>query len=250
MTAEHATERALRVLLQDDINVLPDRVLDAIVAELPLRRQHRRWWSRPGAQARAAIAIAAVAIAVTAGVGFALRPGGVAAPIPTQSPTPTASPTPTPSPTVRPGYGTEPPGFPTPAPFGAATPLPDPSGDPLPADLVGREYNSNPLETQGPQALVLTLRGPDDPHCVALYHGSRSTCFTIIWRPGYPKHVGDPGARGSARIVDGNLVLGFDVVIFDKSCEGTTSTYAISADRSTLTAVDVPPCSFRGFTAH
>jgi len=39
-------------------------------------------------------------------------------------------------------------------------------------------------------------------------------------------------------------------VLFDKACEGTTSTYAISADRSTLTAVDAPPCSFRGFTAH
>ena len=189
-----------------------------------------------------------------AGIGFVLRPGGVAAPPASHSPSPTATPsatpTPSPSPTVRPGYGTEPSGFPTPAPFGAATALPDPSGAPLPADLVGREYNANPLETQGPQALVLTLRGPDDPHCVALYHGSRSTCFTILWRPGYPKHVGDPGARGSARIVDGKLVLGFDVVIFDKPCEGTTSTYAISEDRSTLTAVDVPACSFQGFIAH
>jgi len=252
MTTDMATERALRALLDDDVTVLPDRVLDAIVAELPLRRQRRRWWSRPGAQARAAIAIAAVAIAVTAGIGFVLRPGGVSSPAVSPTPSPTASPSPAPtsSPTVRPGYGTEPPNFPTPAPFGAPTPLPDPSGAPLPADLVGREYNSNPLETQGPQALVLTLRGADDPHCVALYHGSRSTCFTILWRPNYPKHVGDPGARGSARIVDGNLVLGFDVVLFDKACEGTTSTYAISADRSTLTAVDAPPCSFRGFTAH
>ena len=115
--------------------------------------------------------------------------------------------------------------------------------------MIGRQYNVDPPDTLRTQAMVLTLRASDDPHCAALYDG-RSTCFTILWRPGYPKHVGDPGARGSARIVDGNLVLGFDVVPFDKACEGTTSTYAISADRSTLDAVDAPPCSFRGFTAH
>src|SRR4029077_10286818 len=99
------------------------------------------------------------------------------------------------------------------------------------------------------QALVLTLRGADDPHCVALYGGPRSTCFTILWRPGYPKHFSDPGVRGSARIVDDKLVLGFDLVPFDQPCEGTSSTYAISGDRSTLTGIDWPACSFSGFTA-
>ena len=56
-------------------------------------------------------------------------------------------------------------------------------------DLVGREYNSHPLQT------------------------------------GYPKHFSDPGVRGSARIVDDKLVLGFDLVPFDQPCEGTSSTY-------------------------
>lgn len=117
-------------------------------------------------------------------------------------------------------------------------------------DLVGREYNSHPLQTQDLQALVLTLRGADDPHFVALYGGPRSTCFTILWRPGYPKHFTDPGVRGSARIVDDKLVLGFDLVPFDQPCEGTSSTYAISGDRSTLTGIDWPACSFQSFTAH
>ena len=110
-------------------------------------------------------------------------------------------------------------------------------------------YNVHPFEVDGDQALVLTLRGPDDPHCTAMYGGT-STCFTILWTPNYPKHVQDPAVRGAARIVDGNLALEFSVVPYDPVCEGTTSTYVISDDRWTLEGVDVPPCSFRGFVRH
>ena len=254
MTAETATERALRALLEDDVTVLPDRVLDAIVAELPLRRQRRRWWSRPGAPARAAIAVVAVAIAVTVGIGLVFRQGGVAAPAATPTPTPTPSPTatpiPTPSPTPppSPGYGSAPPDWPTPAPVSPPSPLPDPAGSPLPANLAGREYNVDPPSTQGDQAEVLTLRAADDPHCIALYAG-RSTCYTILWTPNYPKQVQDPAARGSARIVDGNLVLAFDLVPNDPSCEGTSATFKVSADLSTLDTV-TPGCGYQRFTAH
>ena len=250
MTSDTATERALRALLEDDVTVLPDRVLDAIVAELPLRRQRRSWLlPRPRGLVGA---VAAVALIVAVVVGFGLRPGGVGGPLatPTPTPSPTATPSPTPSPTPlpSPGYGSAPPDWPSPMPVSPPAPLPDPAGDPLPANLVGREYNVDPPSTQGSQAEVLTLRPADDPHCKALY-GGRSTCFTILWTPNYPKHDQDPAARGSARIVDGNLVLAFDLVPNDPSCEGTAATLKVSADLSTLDAV-TPGCAYERFTAH
>jgi hypothetical protein len=128
-------------------------------------------------------------------------------------------------------------------------PLPDPPGDPIPAGLIGRQYNDEPPTIQDLQAEILTLRPADDPHCAALYEG-RSTCFTILWMPNYPLHVQDPAVRGSARIVDGRLVLAFDLVPNDPECQGTSSTYEISPDLTTLTGVDVPGCSYQRFTAH
>jgi hypothetical protein len=252
MTADTATERALRALLEDDVSVLPDRVLDAIVAQLPLRRQRRRWWSSPSAPRRLAVGVAALALIVGVGIGLGLRPGGVAAPLatPTPSPSPTATPssTPSPSPEPSPGYASAPPSWPPPMPVSPPSPLPDPAGDPLPANLVGREYNVDPPSTQGIQAEILTLRAADDPHCIALY-GGRSTCFTILWTPNYPKHVQDPAARGSARMVAGNLVLAFDLVPNDPSCEGTSAILKVSADLSTLDALQ-PGCEYQRFTAH
>jgi hypothetical protein len=252
MTSDTATERALRALLEDDVTVLPDRVLDAIVAQLPLRRQRRRWWSSPGASHRLAVGVAALALIVAVGIAFGLRPGGVAAPrtTPTPSPSPTVTPSsiPSPSPLPSPGYGSAPPDWPTPMPVSPPSALPDPAGDPLPANLAGREYNVDPPSVRGTQAEVLTLRAADDPHCKALYEG-RSTCFTILWTPNYPNHVQDPAARGSARIVDGNLVLAFDLVPNDPSCEGTSATLKVSADLSTLDALK-PGCEYRRFVAH
>jgi len=252
MTTDTATERALRALLEDDVTMLPDRVLDAIVAELPLRRQRRRSWLPPRSRGLVG-AMAAVALIVAFGIGLGLRPGGVAAPraTPTPTPSPAATPSSTPSPTPlpSPGYGSAPPDWPAPMPVSPPTPLPDPAGDPVPANLAGREYNVDPPSVQGLQAEILTLRAADDPHCIALYEG-RSTCFTILWTPNYPKHVQDPAVRGSARIVDGNLVLAFDLVPNEPSCQGTTSTYKVSADGSTLDGVHVPGCSYRRFTAH
>jgi hypothetical protein len=252
MTSDTATERALRALLEDDVTVLPDRVLDAIVAQLPLRRQRRRWWSSPGASRRLAVGVAALALIVAVGIAFGLRPGGVAAPrtTPTPSPSPTVTPSsiPSPSPLPSPGYGSAPPDWPTPMPVSPPSALPDPAGDPLPANLAGREYNVDPPSVRGTQAEVLTLRAADDPHCKALYEG-RSTCFTILWTPNYPNHVQDPAARGSARIVDGNLVLAFDLVPNDLSCEGTSATLKVSADLSTLDGLK-PGCEYRRFVAH
>jgi len=263
MTGERNMNRAIRDWLADDVEILPGRVLDAVVADLPVTRQERRRiaWLPPMPPARLAAMAAVLVAAVAIGLAGLRLPEGIGAPNPTApapvspvpstpSPSPAPTGTPIPSPTMAPGYGSAPPGWPTPAPVPPASPLPSPAGDPLPADLIGRLYNSNPMEVQGDQAQVLALRGPDDPHCTAMYHGT-STCFTILWTPNYPNHVQDPAVRGSARMVDGGLVLTFAIVPNDAECEGTTSTYAVSEDGWTLQAVDVPPCGFPGgFVRH
>ena len=265
MTSNNELERAVRALLVDDMNVMPEWLLDAVLADLPTTRQHRRWWpprwlSPVAAPLRSVVTTVALVALVSIGVVWLSRPGGIGGPIPSAStppPSPPASPSPAgppPSatmttPTPGPGYVTAPPGWPTPAPLTPASPLSDPPGSPLPADLVGRQYNTDPLETQGVQALVLTLRGADDPHCTAMY-GGRSTCFTILWTPNYPKHIADPAVRGPARMEGDQLVLGFALVPSDLACEGTSSTYDLSPDGWTMRGADVPTCSFPGFIQH
>jgi len=263
MTTDRQIEGAFRALLDDDVDMLPDRVFEAVMTGLPTNRQQRRAremsWLRSMTAIRLGIAGAALGLVVVAGIGVLVRPGGVGGPepstpivVPSASPSlsPGPSPLPTSTPTPAPGYGTTPPDWPTPPPYTPASPLPDPSGSPIPADLIGRVYNSEPLETQRGQAQLLSLRGADDPHCVALY-GGRSTCFTILWTPNYPKHMDDPAVRGSARIVDGNLVLGVDMVPNDVSCEGTFSTYSISPDGWTLQGLSVgSSCTHPEYVRH
>ena len=122
------------------------------------------------------------------------------------------------------------------------SPLPAPSGAELPGDLVGRTYAVNPPETLDDRELLLTLRAADDPHCAAMY-GGRSTCFTVLWSP---VKAGDPGARGSATIVDGQLVLDFALVPFDEHCVGSSATYAYEDAGQTLRGID-HACGFPGF---
>ena len=167
----------------------------------------------------------------------------------TASPAPSAAAVISRSPAPKPGTATPPAGWPTPVVLTPATPLPRPAGSALAADLIGREYVTDPIHTEGIQAEVLTLRAADDPHCVAMYGGT-STCFTILWTPNYPKHVNDPAVRGPARIVDGKLVLGWALVPNDPDCEGTSATYSISADGWTLDGVNVPACSDRRYVRH
>ena len=150
------------------------------------------------------------------------------------------------SPAAKPGTATPPADWPTPVVLVPVSPLPSPAGSALPADLIGREYVGAPMVSDGIQAEVLTLRAANDPHCAAMY-GGRSTCFTILWTPNFPNHVSDPAVRGSARIVDGKLVLGWALVPNDPQCEGTSSTYAISADGWILDGVKVDPCSYQQF---
>jgi hypothetical protein len=255
MTADRDTVRALRSLFDEDVSILPDRIFDAVLADLPVTRQERPWLGRPFRSGRIGYAIVVAVAVIAFAVGFAVygNLGGVGAPVSPvapASPSPSASnPSASPSPSPRPGTATPPANWPSPVILAPASPLPSPAGSALPADLIGREYDSDPPSTQGIQAEILTLRAADDPHCMALYGGS-STCFTILWTPNYPKHVSDPAVRGPARIVGGNLVLGFALVPNDPACERTTSTYSISADGWTLNPLIVPDCSYRRFVRH
>ena len=233
-----------------------DRQLSAWLREGPERGpQHgleralaaaRRTGQRPGwtfhervPMLRLTAIAAAVLLAVTAGLALVARPTSVGGP----APVPTATSTPQPSVGAAPTAVVPP----TAVPLVPATPLPDPAGSNVTTDLIGAEYRADPPEIQGTQELVLTVRAVDDPHCMAMF-GGRSTCFTILWQPNYPKHVGDPGVRGPARLVDGNLVLGFALVPYDAACEGTSSTYTIEGGGASLRGVDVPACSFQAFT--
>jgi hypothetical protein len=251
MTTDRQIEAGFRALLADDLTMVPDRVLDAVFADLPVTRQRRRGVGIPGLPSltpvRLGLAVTAIAVVVAVGLGRLPGSDGVGGPAaPSASPSPSVAPSPSPSPseTPRPGYGTAPPSWPTNPPLVPASPLPDPTGEPLPTDLIGREYTLDPPGIQDHQALVLTLRAADDPHCAAMYQG-RSTCFTMLWTPNYPLHVKDAAVRGPARMDGDRLVLGWALIPEDPQCEGTTSTaYTVSADGWTLDAVDVPPCDF------
>lgn len=140
------------------------------------------------------------------------------------------------------------PRYPSHPPEVLASPLPEPDGEPLTADLIGRTYRTDPPEvlSDGAQQAVLRLRAADDPHCVGIF-GGQSTCFTVLWEPNGPK-TNDPAARGSARIVGGNLVLGFAWVPYDTGCERTFGTFAIEDGGSTLRGI-TSACGYNGFRA-
>lgn len=172
-----------------------------------------------------------IAVAI---VGIVILGGCAAAP---SSPTPTSGPSQV--------AGIEPSATPAPTDIVLfpTSPLANPSGAALPGDLIGRKYAQNPPEILDGRQLVLTLRAADDPHCLAMYEG-RSTCFTVLWDPVKPN---DPAARGSARIVDGTLVLEVALVPSEQECVGTSATYAYEDAGQTLRGIDTPACTFPGF---
>ena len=249
---DRALERAARTWIEEGPTRAPDRPIDAALSLVQTTNQERDLrvpWRLPNMNPYLRIAAVATVVVIATGVTlFALQPGGqVGGPPPSVEPSssPTAAASPTASPSAVPP--TLPPDLPTPAPVAPETPLPDPPGDPLPADLIGRTYGANPPELQGTQEMILTLRPADDPHCAAMYDG-QSTCFTYLWTPNYPKHVTDPAARGTARIVDGNLYLRFDLLpSFDDQYEGLEATYSIEDGGATLNGISTPPQTVPGF---
>jgi hypothetical protein len=96
MRTDRETTRIVRSWLEDGVTSLPDRVLDAVLDELPATRQHRaQWWrARTLLHVNRALAygVAAAAVVIVAmlGIGF-LSPGGPSVGGPGATPTPTAT---------------------------------------------------------------------------------------------------------------------------------------------------------------
>ena len=103
MSTDRDTTRIVRSWLEEGVTALPDRVLDAVLDQVPATSQRRPWWpARTFREMNQALklAIVAAAVMVVALVGINLMPGSgvVGGPAPSLSPSP--SPTPTPPPTA------------------------------------------------------------------------------------------------------------------------------------------------------
>jgi hypothetical protein len=102
MSTDRETTRLVRSWLEEGVTELPDRVLDAVLDQVPATSQRRSWWpSRRFSlmNSYAKLAMTAAAVVVVAIVGYSLLPktgdfGGH----PTTAPTPTASAVPAPTP--------------------------------------------------------------------------------------------------------------------------------------------------------
>ena len=106
MSTERDVTRIVRSWLEEGVTALPDRVLDAVLDQVPATRQRRAWWPArrlPQMNTRIRIAAAAAAVVVLAVIGLNLMPrsAGVGGPPATSAPTVTPAPTlsPVPSPT-------------------------------------------------------------------------------------------------------------------------------------------------------
>ncbi len=109
MSTDREVTRIVRSWLEEGVTALPDRVLDAVLDQVPATRQRRAWWpARRFAQMNtfAKIAMAAAAVVALAVIGLNVMPrngtvGGVGGPVATPAPTASA-PSPSPSPTAMP----------------------------------------------------------------------------------------------------------------------------------------------------
>jgi hypothetical protein len=115
MSTDRDTTRIVRSWLEEGATALPDRVLDAVLDQLPATRQRRPLW--PARTLRLMdspmrLAAAVVVLVVVAALGFTLmsNPGLVGGPFATPTPTATPVASPTPSATVPPSPATLTPG--------------------------------------------------------------------------------------------------------------------------------------------
>ena len=111
MSADRDVTRIVRSWLDEGVTALPDRVLDAVLDQVPATRQRRAWW--PARRFREMnnairIVVAAAAVVVVALIALNLMPSnrGVGGP-PSIAPTPSPTPAPTlPTGEIPPGtYG-------------------------------------------------------------------------------------------------------------------------------------------------
>lgn len=100
MSTDREVTRIVRSWLEEGVTSLPDRVLDAVLDQLPATPQRRAWWPAwrfrdMNDTAKLAIGAAAVVVAALVGGRILATPGtGPGAPIPNRSQSPAISPTP------------------------------------------------------------------------------------------------------------------------------------------------------------
>ena len=106
MSTDREVTRIVRSWLEEGVTALPDRVLDAVLDQVPATRQRRAWWPArrlPDMNTPIRIAMAAAVVVVLALVGLNLMPkspgvGGPSTPAPTATPVQTSSPAPSATP--------------------------------------------------------------------------------------------------------------------------------------------------------
>ena len=117
MSTDRDVTRIVRSWLEEGATALPDRVLDAVLDQVPATSQRRHLWParRLNEMNNALkVAIVAAAVVVIAVVGFNLVPrrAGIGGPGPSPSASPTQTPAPTPSPIASPSASNVPAEFP------------------------------------------------------------------------------------------------------------------------------------------
>jgi hypothetical protein len=95
MSTDRDTTRIVRSWLEEGVTALPDRVLDAVLDQVPATSQRRAWW--PARRFRdmntpLKLVMAAAAVLVVAFVGITLLPGNAIVGGPGATPTPSPSP--------------------------------------------------------------------------------------------------------------------------------------------------------------
>jgi hypothetical protein len=96
MSTDQETTRIVRSWLEEGTTVIPDRVLDAVLDQVPATSQRRAWWPAwrlPPMNTFTRLALAAVAVIALAFIGMRFLPGSASVGGPAA---PTAKPTPIP----------------------------------------------------------------------------------------------------------------------------------------------------------
>ena len=93
MSAERDETRIVRSWLEEGVTVLPDRVLDAVLDQVPATHQRRAGWLARrfppmNTSFRIALATAVVVIAAIFGIRFLGNPNNIGTPSETATPTP------------------------------------------------------------------------------------------------------------------------------------------------------------------
>jgi hypothetical protein len=99
MSTDHDVTRIVRSWLEEGVTAVPDRVLDAVLDQVPATHQRRAWWparrfSNVNTYVRLGLIAAAVLVVAIVGIGFFARSTNVGSPAVSQSPSPSLQPSP------------------------------------------------------------------------------------------------------------------------------------------------------------